>query len=208
MLQEVAELVVASAPDRQTILAEGRGADIVIVRAPLPEALFESPGNLRAAIRHGAGLDMIPVGAATAAGVLVANVPGVNAATVAEHVFMASMILLRRFRQVDGDLRAHGWEAVRAHSGRGHDLGGRVMGIVGMGNVGKAVAAIAQGGFGLQTIAHVRNPDSLPSGVKGVELDLLLGESDIVVLCCPLTAATRGLIDAARIARMKQGAIL
>ncbi|TIV27888.1 MAG: dehydrogenase, partial [Mesorhizobium sp.] len=79
MLAGAGRLVVASALDPKTLTAESRDADIVIVRAPLPPELFAGASSLRAAIRHGAGLDMIPVEAATAAGVLVANVPAVNA---------------------------------------------------------------------------------------------------------------------------------
>ncbi|MGO6908626.1 dehydrogenase, partial [Rhizobium ruizarguesonis] len=84
--------------DPETLLREGRGAGIVIVRAPIPPAFFEDAPALRAAIRHGAGLDMVPLDAATRAGVLVANVPGANASTVAEHVFLVTLALLRRFR--------------------------------------------------------------------------------------------------------------
>ena len=125
MLAGAAELRIASAPDPGTLLREGRDAEIVIVRAPLPPALFDRRAALRAAIRHGAGLDMIPVEAATAAGVLVANVPGVNARTVAEHVILVTLALLRRFRAVDRDLRAHGWQAGRAHAERTRELAGR-----------------------------------------------------------------------------------
>ncbi len=109
-------LVVASALDASDAAAEAKDADIVIVRAPLPPALFEGAAKLRAAIRHGAGLDMIPMEAATAAGVLVANVPAVNARSVAEHVMFAALALLRRFRLVDRDLRAKGWLAGREHA--------------------------------------------------------------------------------------------
>ncbi|TIW20587.1 MAG: dehydrogenase, partial [Mesorhizobium sp.] len=73
MLAGAGKLAVASALDAKTLTAEARDVDIVIVRAPLPPELFDGASNLRAAIRHGAGLDMIPVEAATAAGVLVAN---------------------------------------------------------------------------------------------------------------------------------------
>src|SRR5690606_25108286 len=109
MLGGAGELAIASALDGATLAREAADADIVIVRAPLPEALFAGAGRLRAAIRHGAGLDMIPVEAATAAGVLVANVPGVNARSVAEHVFFVTLALLRRFRMMDRDLRGAGW---------------------------------------------------------------------------------------------------
>ena len=95
MLEGHGDLVVASAIDPVTLADEVRGAEIVIVRANLPPVLFERAKRLRAAIRHGAGLDMIPMEAAARAGVLVANVPGANARTVAEHVLWTSMALLR-----------------------------------------------------------------------------------------------------------------
>jgi len=208
MLQGAGDLVVASAPDADTLRREGRDADIIIVRAPLPEALFSEAPRLRAAIRHGAGLDMIPIEAATRAGVLVANVPAVNAVTVAEHVFLVTLALLRRFRQVDGDLRSRGWPAGRAHADHGRDLAGRTMGIIGMGAVGRAVARIARHGFGLDVAAFTRTPAAVPEGVRALDLDALVATADVLVLCCPLTPQTRGLIGPERIAAMKPGALL
>lgn len=208
MLQTAGELVISSAPEPAAILREAPGADVIIVRAPLPPALFDEPGPLRAAIRHGAGLDMIPVEAATKAGVVVANVPAVNAQTVAEHVFMSAMILLRRFRQVDRDIRSAGWAAGRAHADFGHDLTGRTIGIVGMGNVGRAVAKIAVAGFGLAVLCHTRSAGALPPGCRAASLDELVAGSDILVLCCPLTPQTRGLLSRGRIAAMKPEALL
>ena len=178
------------------------------MRAPLPPALFDDAPKLRAAIRHGAGLDMIPVEAATRAGVLVANVPGVNARSVAEHVFFVTMALLRRFRMMDRDLRQRGWLAGRDHADKAHELHGRTLGVVGAGNVGKTVMAIARAGFGLDVIANSRNPKSLPDDVRFVSVDELVAESDVVVLCCPLTPETAGLLSRDRIDRMRPGAIL
>jgi D-3-phosphoglycerate dehydrogenase len=208
MLGAAGELRIASALDAATLAREGSGADIVIVRAPLPAALFEDAPRLRAAIRHGAGLDMIPVEAATAAGVLVANVPAVNARSVAEHVFFVTMALLRRFRMLDRDLRQRGWLAGRAHADLTHELAGRKLGVVGMGAVGNAVTEIARNGFGLHVIANSRNPKSLPDDVRFVTVDELVAEADVVVLSCPLTPETAGLISRERIGRMKPGAIL
>jgi D-3-phosphoglycerate dehydrogenase len=208
MLLSAGELIVASAPDKDTLLREGRDADIIIVRAPLPAALLDAAPKLRAAIRHGAGLDMIPVEAATRAGVLVANVPAVNAVTVAEHVIMASLALGRRFRSVDRDLRTQGWMAGRAHADAGRDLAGRTMGIVGMGSVGRAVLRIARHGFGLDVLAFTRTPASVPEDARAVDLDTLVETADIIVLCCPLTTETTGLLNRDRIARMKPDALL
>jgi D-3-phosphoglycerate dehydrogenase len=203
-----ARLVVASALDDATLAREAEDAEIVIVRAPLPPQLFDTAARLRAAIRHGAGLDMIPVEAANRAGVLVANVPGVNARSVAEHVFFVTLALLRRFRAMDRDLRTSGWLAARDHANLTNELTGRTMGIVGMGNVGREVARIATQGFGLSVLANSRSGKNLPEPVRFASVDDLVAQSDIVVLCCPLTPETTGLIDAGRIARMKPSALI
>lgn len=90
LLRPQADFVVASSLDAATQLREAGGADVVMVQ--LPPALFANAPKLKAAIRHGAGIDMIPYDEATHAGVLIANLPGVNAPTVAEHVFMVSLM--------------------------------------------------------------------------------------------------------------------
>ncbi|RCW87838.1 NAD(P)-dependent oxidoreductase [Phyllobacterium bourgognense] len=208
MLRAAGDLRVASAPDPETLLREGLGAGIVVVRAPIPPAFFEDAPALRAAIRHGAGLDMVPMDAANRAGVLVANVPAVNASTVAEYVFLVTLALLRRFRLVDRELRQKGWVAGRGQADGAADLGGRIMGIVGMGNVGKAIFRIAKFGFGLEVVATSRSPEGVPDGARFVPVDDLVAMADIVVLCCPLTSETTGLLNAGRIGRMKPGAIL
>lgn len=207
LLRTAGELVIASALKDEVLINEGRQADVIIVRAPLPAALFDTVPRLRAAIRHGAGIDMIPYDEATRAGVLIANVPGANSRTVAEHVLMNAMMLLRRFRMVDGDLRSKGWLAGREHSNHGHDISGRTLGIVGFGNIGATLAAMARDGFGMNVIAHNRSAKQV-DGVTFLELDVLLARADVIVLCCPLTDETRGLIDARRIALMKPGAFI
>ena len=208
LLTGAGELKVASALDAATLIGESEEADVVIVRAPLPAEVFQRASRLRAALRHGAGLDWIPIEAATAAGVLVANTPGVNAATVAEHVLFGAMAVLRRFRSVDQDLRQSGWNAGRAHSVKAHELGGKVLGIIGMGNIGRHVARIARDGFGLTVLASTRTAASLPQGVEAHALDDLVARSDIIAICCPLTDETRGMFDARRIALMKADAVL
>lgn len=164
--------------------------------------------KLRAAIRHGAGLDMIPMEAAFAAGVLVANVPAVNARSVAEHVMFTALALLRNFRVVDRDLRAKGWLAGREHANSNSELAGKTIGIVGLGAVGQAVGHIAAHGFDLKVVATTRSMQPAPEKVGFLSIDALVEQSDIIVLCCPLTPETRGLINRERIARMKPNALL
>lgn len=208
LLERAGTVRVASALDAATLVRESRDADIVIVRAPLPAEIFAGQHRIRAAVRHGAGLDMIPVEAATAAGVLVANVPAVNARSVAEHVIFACLALLRRFRMMDRDLRSAGWLAGREHANHTHELSGRRMGIVGMGAVGRQVAGIAHHGFGLEVLGNSRSGAGFPDFVQYRAIDELVASSDIVVLACPLTPETTGLMNAARIAAMKPGAML
>ena len=134
---------------------------------------------------------------------LVANVPAVNAPTVAEHVFLVTLALLRRFRLMDRELRQKGWAAGRGQPDGAIDLGGRTIGIVGMGNVGKAIFRIAKFGFGLEVVAHSRSPESVPDGARFLPIDDLVATADVVVLCCPLTPETTGLLMPRRIGRMK-----
>ncbi len=208
LLQAHGDLVIASGIDPVTLADEARNADVVIVRAVLPPVLFERAPRLRAAVRHGAGLDMIPVDAATRAGVIVANVPGANARTVAEHVLWTSMALLRTFRRVDRDLRQKGWLAGRDHAVNGNDLSGRTIGIIGFGAVGRTVGEIAAMGFGLEVVVNSRTARDIPSHVRFASVDGVIDASDILVLCCPLTPETTGLINRERIGRMKRGALL
>ena len=200
-------LKVATSLDAKTLAAEGHPCDIVIVRAPLPDEIFAKGTALKAAIRHGAGVDMIPVDAATRAGVLVANVPGVNASTVAEQVVFSAIALLRRFRLLDATLRSQGWLAARDYSLTNHDLAGRTVGLVGMGAVGKAIAR-AFAGLGVKLVGFSPSGRNYPENVGRMALDDLIAASDILVLCCPLKPETRGLIDARRLSLLRRGAIL
>lgn len=207
-LAEAGRYRVASSPAAAVIMSEGLDAEVLIVRANIPPEYFASARRLRGAVRHGAGLDMIPMQAATDAGVLVANVPGANAGTVAEHVIFAAIALRRQFRAMDKALRNHGWNAGRAYSDHGRDLSGATLGVLGMGNIGRALTKMAQTGFGMTVISHTRRPENLPQGIRPVSLDELVAESDILVLCCPLTDETRGVISATRIATMRANSVL
>lgn len=210
-LAELGEVVVApnTAPD--TLRACARGSDVVMVRAQLPDDIFAAAPSLVGAVRHGAGVDMIPIAQATAHGVLVANVPGVNANAVAEHV-LRSLLQLARFGHLMAlrlRERSAGWAKARAFADAGFELQGRTLGLVGYGHVGRAIARLCATGLSMNVLAHSRSPfatDEPP--VQRVPLPELLAKSDFVVLACPLTDETRGLIGAAQLALMKPGSFL
>ncbi len=208
LIAEVAEVVLA--PDAQpgTLRRLVAEADVLVVRSALPADLFEHAPRLRGVVRHGVGVDMIPMAAANARRIPVANVPGSNRNAVAEHAIGAVSMLRRRTAQMDVLLRRAGWDASRALADEAGELHDQVLGVVGVGGIGTRIAEIAHHGYGMRVLGHQRRLDTLPAFVEGVGLDALLARSDAVVLACPLTESTRGLIDARRLALMPRHAVL
>jgi D-3-phosphoglycerate dehydrogenase len=161
----------------------------------VPDGIFDAAPRLLGAIRHRAGVDMIPVAEETTRGVLVANVPAVNARSVAKHVIGTMIMLARRFSHIPSDLRnaQAGWAAARGHATAGHQLSGKTLGIVAFGNVGKALAAgICHRGLAMNVLAANRSLIPSTPSVMQRDLDELVTQSDYVVLTCPLTEQTRG----------------
>lgn len=206
-LASVTSFRVATDASPQTLVAEGLDAAVIIVRDPLPVDIFAAASSLRGVVRHGVGLDMVPIEAATEAGVLVANVPGVNARSVAEYVVMSALMLRRGFRSVDTALRTDGWHSGRARGLEGRELTGATIGLIGTGSVGQAVRDIVAPAFRTRLLGYNRSGDA-PAGIEYRPLDQLLSESDVLVLACPLTEETRGLMNAERLGEMKAGSVL
>ncbi|WP_295851361.1 NAD(P)-dependent oxidoreductase [uncultured Xylophilus sp.] len=200
---------VVTAPDTGAATLARLVADVdgLIVRAHLPPNIFDQAPRLRFVVRHGVGLDMIPVPAATARGIVVANLPGSNSAAVVEYCFGALLHLRRNLAGIDGRLRRDGWAAARPMADGGTELGRTVLGIVGVGEIGRRLAGAAQG-LGMRVLGLTRRPDSLPPGVEAADKATLFAQADAVVLCCPLNDQTRGLVDAATLATMKPTAVL
>ena len=201
------ELLMAPDPGFETLKRLAADVDAIVVRAQLPPDLFDHTPRLRAVVRHGVGLDMIPVEAATARGIPVANLPGSNTQTVVEYCLAAMLHLRRGLATLDGTLRREGWAAARPIADRGTELAGGTCGIVGVGAIGARLATVCNA-LGMQVLGLTRRPESLPPGVQAVDKHALFSRADVVVLCCPLTEQTRGLVDAATVASMKAGALL
>lgn len=206
-LARVAEIRIAkdSGPDAlRDVVREAQG---LIVRNHLPDDIFDHAAHLRSVVRHGVGLDMIPVERATARGIVVANLPGSNTTAVVEYCLAAMLHLRRRLTDMDSVLRSKGWSSARSLADDGTELRATTCGIVGVGAIGARLAGVVQA-LGMQTIGLTRRPDALPGGVKAVDKATLMRESDVIVMCCPLTPETRGMIDAAALARARPNAIL
>src|SRR5688572_9773660 len=105
IIRNVAELVVAPDPGPDTLRAMVGDCDVLVVRTKLPDDLFERPHRLKGVVRHGAGVDLIPMESATKLVIPVANVPGVNAQTVAEHSIATMLMLARGTHRMDALMR-------------------------------------------------------------------------------------------------------
>ena len=183
-------------------------AEAVVVRRKLPGDLSARAPRLLAAVRQGVGVDMIPVEDCSAHGVLVANVPGANADSVAEFAIAQMLAIARHVEAMHAELLTLGWDKARSRSAQAFELRGRTLGIVGVGAIGTRLAEIAATGFRMRVLGYRRNAAAMPPGIPHADLDTLFAESDFIALACPLTPETQGLVSAARIARMRPGAWL
>jgi D-3-phosphoglycerate dehydrogenase len=199
-----------TAPDTKpdTLRRWAAEADGIIVRAKLPDDIVDHAPRLKGMVRHGVGLDFIPVEAATARGVAVANLPGSNTNAVAEYVMSALMHLRRPLYRMDALLRSDGWGESRATAESLTELGGSTLGILGVGTIGRRIADIARAGFKMRILGTSRRKGALPDGVAEVELTDLFARSDAVVVCCTLTDETRGLVSRELITTMQPHAVL
>ena len=195
-----------SAPD--TIRRLAAGCDGVITRSKLPDDIFDAAPRLRAVAIHGTGVDLVPLEVATARGVMVSNLPGVNAQSVAEYCALAMLMLARNIASITDSLKNSGWDAARALGAGAHEIGGMTLGIVGVGAIGSRLARIARHGFGMRVLGTQRRLDRLPPEALPADLDTLVKASDFVVLACPLTVETLHLFDRKILNSMRRGAWL
>ncbi|CAG9202025.1 Hydroxypyruvate reductase [Paraburkholderia tropica] len=161
-------------------------------------------GQLQVISKHGSGIDVIDQSAAAERGIAVRAAAGANAAAVAEHTWALILACANSVPQLDGRMRAGHWDKSTHKS---LELAGRTIGLVGLGAIGRRVAAAASA-FDMRVLAHDPYAKEAPDGVSLVGLDDLFASADIVSLHCPLTDENRQMINAATLARFKRGAIL
>ena len=176
------------------------------------EMIGQAGDQLKLIASFGSGTDHIDLAAARDAKIIVTNTPGVFTDDTAD-IAMAGIIgVPRRIREGVGLVRSGKWTGWAPSGMLGRKLGGKVLGIVGMGRIGQAVAHRARA-FGME-IAYF-NRKRLPEAVERMlaarfvaDLDSLVGEANVLTLHCPMTDETRGMIDARRIALMKPGSAI
>lgn len=210
-LEEEFEVRVAPDPDPGALAGAVADAAGVVVRTTrLPAEVIAAAPALEGIARTGVGVDNVDVAAATRRRIPVVVTPGANTVSVAEHVIAAMATLAKALPDYDARTRAGDWRV--RDSLRAVDLDGKVMGIVGMGQIGRAVARKAKGGFDMRVVGY--DPLLSPEAIRhagaepAADLDALFAAADVVSLHVPLTAETRGLVGRAALARMKPSAIL
>ncbi len=189
------------------------------IRAHRPVALLHRQGIVDAAVldaaapalrlvaRHGAGIDGIDIAAAHARGITVTRAAGANSRSVAEHAMALMLAALKDLPAVAANMRAGLWEKTSRMT---RDVEGLTLGILGYGAIGSKVARFADA-FGMRVIAYdpYLPPGPLPGpGERADGLAALLPRAAVLSLHCPLGAETRGMIGAAELAMLPQGAIL
>ena len=203
---EVDERLGLTAEELRTSIAD---YDALIVRSQVQvdEALIRAGARLVVIGRAGVGVDNVDLDAATRAGITVVNAPTGNTIAAAEHTLGLLFAVARRIAPADASVRAGEW---RRSAFTGLELRGRTLGIIGLGKIGQALAERARG-LEMPVLGvdpYVTPEQAALRGIRLVELDELLASSDVVTLHVPLSRATRGLIGAKAIARMRPGAIV
>ncbi len=210
LLEEHCHLIDAAGANLETLkrdLLPAADALIVRSRVKVTADLIAAAPRLRVIGRAGVGVDNIDLEAATERGIVVVNVADGNTVAVAEHVFALLLALVRRLVPAAASLRQGRWERNRFV---GEELRGKVMGLVGFGRIGQEVAQRARA-FGMAVLAYdpyVPAARIRQLGAEPAALDDLLARADVVSVHTPLTPATRNLIDAGALARMRPGAYL
>ena len=179
---------------------------LALLTERIDEAVLTAAPRLRVVSNMAVGVDNVDVEACTRRGIPVGNTPGVLTEATAD---LALALVLAWSRGLVGaalDARAGRWTTWSPTGWLGRDLAGATLGIVGLGQIGRAVARRALW-FGMRVVAHTRSRIDMPD-VGAASLDDLLATSDVVSLHAPLSDRTRGMVDAAALARMKPTTLL
>ncbi|MEU5593976.1 D-glycerate dehydrogenase [Streptomyces sp. NPDC020298] len=211
-LAEKAEVVSWAGTDKPgpgdlAALAPGSTGILALGNDPVDAALMAAAGrSLRVIALASMGFDNVDRAAAAERGIVVTHTPGVLAETTADLTFALILAARRRLGAAAASLARGGWDQFRMHDHLGLDVHGATLGLVGYGQIGRAVARRAQG-FGMRVIHH--DPYASDDAVSTrVGLETLLAEADVVSLHVPLTAETRHLISHRELAVMKPTATL
>lgn len=188
-----------------------KDADIAVSnKAPMNEESLKGAENLKLVCEFATGYDNVDVEYCRTRGIPVCNVRNYSTAMVAQHSFAMALFLIENLHYYDNYVKsgAYGNQSRFSHFDESFwELEGKTWGIVGMGNIGRKVAKIAES-FGCRVIFYSASGNSTCTEYERVDFDMLLKESDILSLHCPLSDRTRNLIDLEAMKKMKKTSVL
>ena len=210
-LSKHADIVWASGYEEETLCREAAEVSGIVIRAKgqASAKVMDNAPLLKIIGRHGVGVDNIDVAAATERGIYVANTPGVNNESVAEHAVGMMLALSKRMLEGDQAIRRGHWDF--RYESRGQEIMGKTLGVVGLGNIGYRVAQICHAAFNMKILYHdeLSKPRAEKElSARKVELEELLRSSDYVSLHVPALPSTHHLMNADRLNLMKKTAFL
>jgi D-3-phosphoglycerate dehydrogenase / 2-oxoglutarate reductase len=211
LLEQHAIVRMASRLEEDALLQMVTDVEGIIIRAngKVTRRLMQAAPRLKVVARHGTGVEAIDRKAAAELGIAVVNTPEANVESVAEQCVAMMINLAKRIVQADKVFRGGDWAA--RYRLTGVELFGKTLGVIGIGRIGYRVAEICHLGFKMPVLYCDVIPNSRAEGSLGairVELDELLGRSDIVSVHLPLVPATSHLIGVSALHTMKSGAFL
>lgn len=188
-----------------------KDADIIIAnKAPMNEDTLKDAPNVKLICLFATGFDNVDLAYCKSRGIKVANVVNYSTAAVVQHTFLLALALEEKLVHYDNYVKSGEYGAQDRFSNFDRpfrELEGKTWGIVGMGNIGRGVAKVAQA-FGCKVIFYSASGKSTCTEYERVEFDDLLSQSDILSLHCPLSDRTRGLINKEAFSKMKKSAVL
>jgi phosphoglycerate dehydrogenase-like enzyme len=201
-------VVIVDEFDKPTFAREMIDADVLLhVLEPVKAATIEASPNLKLIQKLGIGVDTIDLEAARRRNIAVCNMPGANTRAVAELTLLLMLATLRRLTELDAETRkGHGWALDASSLDRLSELGGREVGLVGYGAVGRCLTPMLQG-IGARVI-YTDIKEATDSSATFVSFKRLLSVADVVSLHVPLTPDTARIMSADAFASMKRGSIL
>lgn len=182
-------------------------AVICLLADQVDRSVFAGCPGLRVVANYAVGVNNVDLTAATATGVWVTNTPDVLTDATADLTWALLLAVVRRVIEGDALVRSGGFSGWRPELLLGRGLQGKLLGIIGFGRIGQAVARRAIG-FGMEVVYHARRPAAWTSARYEADLDVLLSAADVVSVHCPLTAETRNLLNRKRLALLRPEAFL
>lgn len=211
-MEELGELTVYPRTSPEELIERAKGSEALIINKTILDAkTLEHLPELKYIGVTATGYNVVDVEEAHRRGIIVTNIPAYSTMSVAQHVFALLLAVTDRPEHYAAEVAKGEWSRSKDFCFTDTpliELSGKRMGIVGYGNIGKAVANIALA-FGMEVLLQTSKDASvLPSGIRKVTLDEMFELSDVISLHCPLTESTRHLINNDSIGKMKDGVII